>query len=70
MVERKVGERFFVGRTQLKVVLDKPNEYCRNCYFWYKNSKSGVQCSKPLDVAGSCVDDSRTDKVCVHFEEV
>lgn len=70
MVERKVGERFFVGRTQLKVVLYKPNELCFSCYFCAINSKSGVQCSKPQDVAGSCTDYNRTDKACVHFEEV
>lgn len=70
MVERKQGERFFMGRTQLKVVLDRPNEYCRKCYFWNRNSKNGMACSRPLDVVGPCTDDRRTDKANVHFEEI
>lgn len=70
MVERKVGERFFMGRIQLKVVLDKPNGGCRDCYFWNHCSWRRVACPRPLDVAGGCVDVRRTDKANVHFEEV
>ena len=70
MVERKQGERFFVGQTQLKVVLDEPNTGCTHCYFWRKNDMKSVLCPKPLDVVGYCAYGLRSDKANVHFEEV
>lgn len=70
MVERKVGERFFVERTQLKVVLDEPGEYCQNCYFWRHRDLRKCECLKRHELIGGCTDEMRLDRQNVHFVEV
>lgn len=65
-MERKIGERFFVGNDQLKVVADTDGTWCQRCYFKTPEGR----CFRDLQIAGMCQALFRSDKTEVRFELV
>lgn len=66
MIERKIGERFFEGTTQLRVVPSDGFAMCHDCY--YESVRLECKCNH-LN-AGYCIPAFRKDKTDVYFKEV
>lgn len=64
-MEKKIGEVFYYGDKNLKVVPDS-NDDCKDCFFLHTHCEDE---SFNL-LLGECVDKYRTDRTSVMFQEV
>ena len=60
MIERKIGETFFDGEVELKVVKQNDDQSCRDCYYYSKQTCAGTP---------KCSAGGRSDKTHVIFKQ-